>query len=61
MRFKDFRVTVEKRSAKTEQLTRMAQMVTLSTPRSVRPEPGAKDVFRPQHNRASRRSARRGK
>lgn len=70
MRFSDYRVTVEKRTAKAEKLTRMAQHVTLSTPRSVRPpasEPSEtggtrpnREVLHPMHNRASRRKARKG-
>jgi hypothetical protein len=71
MRFSDYRVTVEKRSAKTEKLTRMAQMITLSTPRNVAPDPSEPNEFgvgshpnphilHPIQNRASRRKARKG-
>ena len=69
MRFNDFRVTVEKRTAKTERLERMAQTLTLSTPKHVAPPHSEVNTFgvgthpnpeilHPIHNRGSRRGAR---
>lgn len=72
MRFSDFRVTIEKRSVKTDRLERMVQQATLSTPRRVSPpvsEPNKfgvgshpnPEVLHPAHNRKTRRAAKGSK